>query len=226
MSNGSDTGSDTPTQSNDRSTTSFKPTSEAGSGINKPTATSPPNDTPGDSSPSNDASGNNGTGGSGSENTDNGGQSGGPNSVASQLIETVLGGSDGSGTTLNAAAGSNDGLNVGVDGNNLGGLEINADQSQDGLNIIVDGEASDGSLVGLAGLEDLGRLAGGTESLIDVDFDQDDGQTAAILDVAGSSDGNAQAAVLGSDITAGSSFDIPDSSGLIDGISEDSNLLG
>ena len=111
----------------------------------------------------------------------------------------------------------NDGLTVTADGNKQVGLNLSADHSRDGLNIDANGGANDGALVGVAGLADLAGLVGDSGSLIDIDVEQDDGQTAAILDVAGSSNGDAQAAVLGSDITAGSGFDIPASSGLLDG---------
>ena len=173
----------------DGSDNGVEPSQSTGGGTSfKP---SPPSDTPGDN--------------------DTGGQPGGSSSLVSNLIETGLGGGDGSGLNLE----------VGFSGNDNAGFNLSADHSQDGLNIDVDGGASDGGLVGVRGLADLGGLVGDSGSLIDIDFDQDDGQTAAILDVVGSSDGDAQAAVLGSDITAGSGFDILGSPGLLDGILED-----
>jgi hypothetical protein len=212
MSDGSDLGGDTPTQTDSGSTTSFKG-AEAAGGTDKATPASPPSDSPGD----HDAGGSMDIGGLG-------GLLGGSDSSVSNPIGIGPGKGD---AFLDVGVGGKGGLNVNLDGNEHAGVNLNADLSGHGLKIGIDGgDKGDGALIGVGRLADLAGLVGDHGSLIDVDFGQDDGHTAALLDVIASGDADAHAAVLGSDIIASGGLDILGSSGLLDGVLDDCSLLG
>ena len=85
-----------------------------------------------------------------------------------------------------------------------------------------------GGLIDVAGILDLGKLFGGPGTLIDVEFGQGDGHTAAILDVVlGDDDGlTVNANVLGGSDILGGGGEILGSCGLLDGVLDDCSLLG
>lgn len=119
---------------------------------------------------------------------------------------------------LNIDVTGNDGLKFGLDGGHGLVANVSAEQDQGGLPIDIEGKISSGTLIGFEGLGDIGNLVSRTGTLIDVGFDQGDGQTAAILDVVVNSDADAHAIVLGSDTVADGSADILSSCGLLDGV--------
>jgi hypothetical protein len=214
MSDGSDLGSDTPTQA---PTGTSVGGGKATGGIDWPAPASPPSDTSGDA-----GTGDDGTGASIEVATlpDLGGGS-------SSLVSDVfgLGRQDSGDASLHVDLTGNDGVNVSLDGNDGLVANLNGDTSQGGLRIDVDGATGDGGLIGFgdANLIGVGEgdsvagLIGDTGSLIDIDFDQSDGQTAAILDVVASGDSDTQAALLGSEVVSDGSADILGSTGLLDG---------
>lgn len=79
-----------------------------------------------------------------------------------------------------------------------------------------------GGLIDIGGILDLGGLIGSPGSLIDVEFGQGDGHTAAILDVV-LGDGPS-VSLLGSDILGGGG-DVLGSCGLLDGLFDNCSLL-
>lgn len=134
---------------------------------------------------------------------------GGASVLKALPIEIDLGGK----SFVDVTAGGEGGLNLGADANVGSGLTLDLGGKGDALT----------GLVGVGGLDHLGTLVGDQGSLIDLDFGQGDGHTAALLDVVVGGEDIAKASLLGSEILGGG--DGIGACGLLDGLFDDCSLL-
>ena len=134
---------------------------------------------------------------------------GGASVLKALPIEIGLGGK----SFIDATVGGEGGLNLGADANVGSGLTLDLGGKGDALS----------GLVGVGGLDHLGTLVGDKGSLIDLDFGQGDGHTAALLDVVVGGEDIANASLLGAEILGGG--DGIGACGLLDGLLDDCSLL-